>query len=143
VVTTAVVMVLASAALPLARMSIRRQKEAELRHTLRTVRTAIDNFKRDADGNLIAQSELQFGAENYPSSLEQLVDGVARANDATGRKLKYLRRVPIDPITGKAEWGMRSYQDSPTSTAWGGQSLYDIYSKAEGKALDGSRYRDW
>jgi general secretion pathway protein G len=143
IVATAVIMVLASAALPLARVSIRRQKEVALRQTLREVRNAIDTFKRDADGQIIAMSELQFGAENYPASLDQLVQGVARANDATGRKLKYLRRIPIDPITGTTDWGMRSYQDSATSTAWGGQSLYDIYSKAEGKALDGTRYKDW
>jgi general secretion pathway protein G len=143
VVTTAVIMILASAALPLARVSIKRQREADLRRTLRDVRTAIDKFKDDADRGLIAPTELQFGSENYPSSLDQLIEGVSRANDATGRKMKYLRRIPMDAITGKAEWGMRSFQDGPTSTAWGGQNLYDIYSKAEGKALDGTKYKDW
>ena len=142
-VTTAVIMVLASAALPLARVSIKRQREAELRYTLRQMREAIDKFKGDADALKIAPSELQFGNENYPTSLDQLVDGVAANNDATGRKYKYLRRIPIDPMTGKADWGLRSYQDLPNTTTWGGQSVYDVYSKAEGKALDGTKYKDW
>jgi general secretion pathway protein G len=143
VVATAVMMILASAALPLARVSIKRQKEVQLRATLREMRTAIDKFKERADRGEIAMTELAFGSENYPQSLEQLVDGVRMANDASGRKFKFLRRVPIDPITGKAEWGMRSYQDNADSIAWGGQNVFDVYSKAEGKGLDGTKYRDW
>jgi len=143
VVATAVMMILASAALPLARVSIKRQREKDLRYTLREVRTAIDKFKDYADVGRIAQYELQFGSENYPASLEVLVEGVAMANDTTGRKIKLLRRVPIDPMTGRAEWGMRSYQDSADAKAWGGQNVFDVYSKAEGLALDGTKYRDW
>jgi general secretion pathway protein G len=143
VIATAVLMVLASAALPLARVSIKRQREAQLRYTLREVREAIDSFKDWADMGQIAASEIQFGSENYPASLDQLVEGVTLANDATGRKKKFLRRIPIDPMTGRAEWGMRAYQDPPDSKVWGGQSVYDIYSKAEGIALDGTKYRDW
>jgi general secretion pathway protein G len=143
VVATAVMMILASAALPLARVSIKRQKEMHLRATLREMRGAIDKFKERADAGQIAATELTFGGENYPASLEQLVEGVRMANDATGRKFKFLRRIPVDPITGTAEWGMRSYQDSPDALAWGGQNVFDVYSRAEGKALDGSRYRDW
>jgi general secretion pathway protein G len=143
VVATAVMMILASAALPVARVSIKRQREKDLRYTLREMRTAIDKFKDYADTNRIAQYELQFGSENYPASLEQLVEGVAVANDTTGRKLKFLRRIPIDPVTGRAEWGMRAYQDSPDTRVWGGQNVYDVYSKAEGIALDGTKYRDW
>jgi general secretion pathway protein G len=143
IVTTAVMMVLASAALPIAKISIRRQREAELHRTLREVRTAIDKFKDAADRQIIASGEIQFGSDNYPASLEQLVQGVTMANDPSGKKLKFLRRVPIDPLTGRAEWGMRSYTDDPKSTVWGGQSLYDIYSKVDGKGLDGTRYRDW
>jgi general secretion pathway protein G len=144
IIATAVLMVLASAALPLARVSIRRQKESELRHELRTVRGAIDRFKDLADSpNGIAATELRPGCENYPSSLDVLVDGVTRANDASGRKVKFLRRVPIDPLTGRADWGLRAYSDPPDSTVWGGQCVYDVYSKAEGRALDGTRYRDW
>jgi general secretion pathway protein G len=143
IVATAVIMILASAALPLARVSIRRQKEMELHRTLREVRTAIDKFKDYADRGLISQLELQTGAENYPTSLDQLVEGVAAANDATGKKYKFLRRIPIDPLTGKSDWGLRSYNDSPSSTAWGGGNIFDIYSKTEGKALDGTKYKDW
>lgn len=143
VVATAVMMILASAALPLARVSMRRAKEQELHRVLREMRTAIDRFKDNVDTGRIAQSEVSFGNENYPSSLEQLVNGVAYANDATGKKLKLLRRIPIDPITGRAEWGLRAYADAPTSTVWGGSSVYDVYSKAEGVGLDGTKYKDW
>jgi general secretion pathway protein G len=143
VVVTAVMMVLASAALPLARVSIRRQQESELHRDLREMRAAIDKFKDSADTNMIAATELRLGCENYPPSLEMLVDGVPRANDASGSKLKFLRRIPIDPITGKADWGMRSYSDPPTATVWGGQCVYDVYSKAPGKGLNGTLYSDW
>jgi general secretion pathway protein G len=143
VVATAVMLILASAAMPLARVSIKRQRETDLRRTLRELRTAIDKFKDNADAGRIAATELQFGSENYPTSLEQLVNGVAIANDATGHKLKFLRRIPIDPMTGKADWGFRSHEDAPDSKAWGGQNVYDVYSKAEGVALDGTKYRDW
>ena len=87
--------------------------------------------------------EINANGENYPTSLKQLVDGVSAANDVTGKKYKFLRRIPIDPLTGKAEWGLRAYTDAPTSTAWGGSSVYDIYTKAEGKGLDGTKYKDW
>jgi general secretion pathway protein G len=143
VVATAVMMILASAALPLARVSIKRQREQELRDTLRQVRTAIDKFKDDADRGLIAPTELQYGSDNYPVSLQQLVDGVTLANDASGNKFKFLRRIPIDPMTGTTDWGLRSFEDKPDSTTWGGQNVYDIYSKAPGTALDGTKYKDW
>jgi len=143
VVSTAVIMILASAALPLARVSIRRQRESELRQTLREVRAAIDKFKDYADQGQISTFDLQAGSDHYPTSLDQLVEGVGVANDVTGKKFKFLRRIPIDPVTGKADWGLRAYTDAPTSTAWGGGSVYDIYSKAEGKALDGTKYKDW
>jgi general secretion pathway protein G len=143
VIATAVLMVLASAALPLARVSIKRQREAQLRYNLREIREAIDTFKDWADSGNIAAYESTAGCENYPPSLETLVEGVTLANDATGRKKKFLRRVPIDPMTGRAEWGMRSYIDPPDTKVWGGQCVYDIYSKVEGVALDGTKYRDW
>ncbi len=143
IVATAVLMILASAALPIARVSMRRQNEADLRRVLREMRLAIDQYKDYADNNLLGITETRIGTEGYPPSLEVLVDGVVMANDATGRKKKFLRRVPIDPITGRAEWGLRSYTDAPTATAWGGMTVYDVYSKAEGRGLDGSRYRDW
>ena len=142
-VVCTILLILAAAVMPLARVTVQRQREAELRRALREMRTAIDKFKDYADTNRIAQYELQFGSENYPASLDVLVEGVAMANDTTGRKLKFLRRIPIDPVTGRAEWGMRAYQDSPDSKVWGGQNVYDVYSKAEGVALDGTKYRDW
>lgn len=143
VIATAVMMVLASAALPVARVSMRRSKEAELHRVLREMRTAIDDFKRWADAQRISTMEVNIGNENYPPSLETLVEGVPFANDPSGRKKKFLRRIPIDPITGKTDWGMRAYSDSPDSNAWGGQSVFDVYSKAPGKGLDGTKYRDW
>ena len=143
VVATAVIMVLASAALPLARVSIKRQREAQLRYNLREMREAIDSFKDWADLGQIAASEIQFGSEGYPASLDVLVEGVTLANDATGRKKKFLRRIPIDPMTGRAEWGLRAYSDPPDSKVWGGSSVFDVYSKSEGIALDGTKYRDW
>jgi general secretion pathway protein G len=143
IVATAVMMILASAALPLARVSIKRQREAELRRSLRVMRLAIDDFKRWADAQRISTLDVNIGQENYPPNLEILVEGVPFANDASGRKKKFLRRIPIDPMTGETDWGLRSYGDSPDSRVWGGQSVFDVYSRAPGTALDGTEYRDW
>ena len=143
IVVTTIVLILASAVQPLVRVTITRTKEAELRRVLREMRTAIDKYKDAADLQMIPPTELKVGAEGYPPTLETLVDGVSVANDATGRKLKFLRRVPMDPITGSDEWGMRSYQDKPDVTRWGGQNVYDVFSLSEGTALDGTKYRDW
>jgi general secretion pathway protein G len=142
-VVTTIVLILAAAVQPLAKVAITRQKEAELRRALREMRTAIDKFKDAADAQMIPPTELKVGSENYPPTLELLVEGVSVANDATGRKLKFLRRVPIDPMTGSDEWGMRSYQDKADSTTWGGQNVYDVYSQSGGTGLDGTKYRDW
>jgi general secretion pathway protein G len=142
-VVAAVIMILASAIMPLAKVTARRQREAELRRDLREMRTAIDKFKDAADLGLIGTLDLKVGSENYPADLQQLVDGVTAANDATGRKLKFLRRIPVDPMTRTSEWGLRSYQDKPDATRWGGQNVYDVYTTFDGKALDGSKYRDW
>jgi general secretion pathway protein G len=142
-VTTAVLAILASAALPMARVTMQRQREIELRRVLREMRTAIDKFKDYADTQVIAPTEVPFGSEGYPPSLTVLVEGVARNNDASGSKIKLLRRIPIDPMTGSADWGMRSYQDNRDSTVWGGQNVFDVYSKSEGTALDGTKYKDW
>ena len=143
VVVTAIMAILATAALPIARVSMRRQKEADCRRELRNIRAAIDLFHDMAETGRLAQSEVQFGNEFYPNSLEQLVDGALLANDATGRKKKFLRRIPIDPLTGSTDWGKRSYQDAPDAKVWGGQNVFDVYTKAEGRALDGTKYRDW
>jgi general secretion pathway protein G len=142
-IVSTILIILASAVMPLAKVNSQRQKEAELRRALREMRTAIDRFKDSADAGMISAFDLKPGSENYPADLDTLVEGVAVVNDATGRKLKFLRRVPMDPFTGSTEWGLRSYQDRPDSRSWGGQNVYDIYTKADGTALDGSKYRDW
>ena len=142
-VVSSILMILASAAMPLAKVSAVRTREAELRRDLREMRTAIDKYKDAADNGQIGQLEIKAGSEGYPADLETLVEGVAANNDATGRKLKFLRRVPVDPMTGKAEWGKRSYQDDAKATRWGGQNVFDVYTTSEGTALDGTKYRDW
>ena len=142
-VVCTILLILASAVMPLAKVTIQRQREAELRRSLREMRTAIDKFKDLADAGVIAPSEIKAGSENYPPSLETLVEGVTKNNDATGVKLKFLRRIPIDPITRSTEWGMRSYTDKPDSTSWGGSNVFDVYTKSDGKALDGTKYKDW
>jgi general secretion pathway protein G len=143
IVVSTILLILASAVLPLAKVTVQRQREIELRRELRELRTAIDKYKDAVDAGLIGGVDVRVGSEGYPPDLETLVEGVPAQNDQSGRKLKFLRRVPIDPMTGAADWGMRSYQDQPDSTSWGGQNVYDVYTKADGTALDGTRYRDW
>jgi general secretion pathway protein G len=142
-VVTTIILILASAVMPLTRVTIQRQKEAELRRALREIRTAIDKYKDGVDAGLIGGTDVKVGSEGYPPDLETLVEGVSVVNDQSGRRLKFLRRVPIDPLTGDADWGLRAYQDDPDSTSWGGQNVYDVYTKFDGTALDGSKYRDW
>jgi general secretion pathway protein G len=142
-VVTTILLILASAVMPLAKVTVQREREAELRRALREMRTAIDKYKDAVDNGLIGSVDVKVGSEGYPPDLETLVEGVTVANDASGRKLKLLRRIPIDPITHSAEWGMRAYGDKPDSTSWGGGNVYDVYSKSEGTALDGTKYRDW
>lgn len=143
VVSAAILAILASGAIPLARVSMKRAKEAELRRSLREMRTAIDKFKDAADQGLISPLDLQAGGDNYPKSLQQLVDGVTLNNDATGKKLRFLRRIPIDPMTAQADWRLRASQDDPKSTVWGGSNVYDVMCKSDGTALDGTKYKDW
>ena len=142
-VVSTLLIILASAIMPMAKVTMQRQREAELRRSLREMRNAIDRFKMAADSGQIGPMDLKTGAEGYPEDLETLVEGVSVVGDASGRKLKFLRRVPIDPMTNSTDWGMRSYQDRPDSTTWGGQNVFDVYTKSEGKALDGTKYRDW
>ena len=142
VVVTTILLVLASTVMPLAQVTMQRQREAELHRALREMRTALDKFKDAVDQGLVPSTELEPANEGYPPDLETLVDGVSVANDASGRKLKFLRRIPIDPMT-KDEWGLRSYQDDPDSKSWGGQNVFDVYTKSDGTALDGTKYRDW
>ena len=142
-VVTTIILILASAIMPLARVTATRAREAELRRDLREMRTAIDKFKDQADLGNIASTDVKTGSEGYPPDLDTLVEGVAAANDATGRKLKFLRRIPVDPMTHSIDWGLRSYQDEPDATKWGGQSVFDVYTTFSGTALDGTRYKDW
>jgi len=142
-VVSAMVIILASAVMPLAKVTATRQREIDLHRSLREMRTAIDRFKDAADLGQISPLELKAGAEGYPPDLQTLVDGVTAANDATGRKLKFLRRIPIDPMTNSQEWGKRAYQDDADTTTWGGKNIFDVYTKSSGTGLDGTKYRDW
>ena len=142
-VVATIIIILASAIMPLARVTATRTREAELRRALREIRTAIDKYKDAADLGQIGSFDIKVGSENYPADLQVLVDGVTAANDATGRKLKWLRRIPVDPMTRSTEWGKRSYQDKPDATRWGGQNVFDVFTTFDGKALDGTKYRDW
>jgi general secretion pathway protein G len=143
IVVSAILIILASAAMPLARVTATRHREAELRRALREIRTAIDHYKDAADLGAISPLELRLGNEGYPPDLQTLVDGVPAANDASGRRLRFLRRIPIDPMTRGTEWGLRSYQDDPGATSWGGQNVFDVYTRFDGTALDGTRYSEW
>jgi len=143
VIVTAILMILASTIMPMAQVVSQRQKEVELRRSLREMRTAIDKFKDAVDQGQIPTTELEPGNEGYPPDLETLVNGVSAANDASGRKLKFLRKIPIDPMTNSAEWGKRAYQDKSDSQSWGGKNVYDIYTTYKGTALDGTKYQDW
>jgi general secretion pathway protein G len=136
IVATTILIILTGMALPLAQVSVKRERERELRTALWTLRDAIDRYKDTADRGSF---QTKVDSNNYPPDLETLVKGV----DVGGKKLKFLRRVPIDPMTGKGEWGMRSTQDDPTSDSWGEQNVFDIYSKSQGKGLDGTNYKDW
>lgn len=142
IATAAIVMILAGAILPLARTTVTRQRELELRRVLRELRTAIDRYKLAVDQGQIGGSDVKLGSEGYPPDLETLVKGVNRVG-TTDRKIKFLRHVPSDPLTGSAEWGMRCYQDDPDATSWCGQNVYDVYSTSPGKGLDGTKYVDW
>jgi general secretion pathway protein G len=174
IMACAILAILSSAALPIARMTVQRQREAELRRVLREMRSAIDRYKDDADKNLI---RTEVGSQNYPPDLQTLVDGVTvsiPANAPAGisastlatasggsagasagtsatsslgsdvpNKVRYLRKIPVDPMTGKAEWGMRAVQDDPDSDSWSGHNVFDVYSQSTATAIDGTKYKDW
>jgi general secretion pathway protein G len=137
IVTVAILAILASAAIPLARFRAQREKEKQLRYDLWQMRDAIDHYKDAADRNLIPMQKID--SQGYPPDLDTLVNGV----EIQGKKVKFLRRIPVDPMTGKADWGLRSMQDDPNSDSWGGQSVFDVHSKSQGTALDGTKYSDW
>ena len=171
IIACGILLVLSSAALPLTRVTVKRQREAELRRSLREMRDAIDRYKNDADKNLI---RTEVGSQNYPPDLQTLVDGVSVSVGGTAQigvsaaalaaasgtaqggglssptsttelptKARYLRKIPVDPTTGKAEWGLRSIQDDPDSHSWGGHNVFDVYSLSTDMAMDGTNYGDW
>jgi general secretion pathway protein G len=136
IVATAILVILTGMAVPLARVTIKREKERELRYDLWQMRDAIDRYKDAADRGGF---QIKVGTEGYPPDLETLVKGV----DVSGKKLRFLRKIPIDPMTGGVEWGLRSMQDDPDSDSWGEQNVFDVHTKSEGTALDGTKYKDW
>ena len=138
-VVCSMIAILTAMAVPIARYTLKRQNELELRHQLRTMRDAIDKYKQYTDAGLIP---LEVGSEGYPPDLETLVEGVTLVGQVN-KKQKFLRRVPVDPMTKEAEWGLRSYQDEPDSFAWGGQNVYDVYSLSERRGIDKTYYKDW
>ena len=140
IVAVALLALLSTIALPLARVQIKRERERELRLALREIRTAIDRYKEAADRGMF---QVKLGTEGYPPDLEVLVEGVELANSPEGKRLKLLRRIPKDPMTNSTEWGLRSYQDSPDSLSWGGQNVFDVYTQSQDIALDGTRYSEW
>jgi general secretion pathway protein G len=172
VIACGILMVLSSAALPLARVTVVRQREAELRRDLREMRDAIDRYKDAADKNLI---RIEVGSQGYPPDLETLMTGVTvsvggtsqvgtsastvanfsstaqvgaassptTSTSTTPTKVRFLRKIPVDPMTGKAEWGLRAIQDDPDSHSWGGHNVFDVYSLSTGTAMDGTNYADW
>jgi general secretion pathway protein G len=142
VATAAILMILASAILPLGRVAQRRAQELELRRNLRTIREAINRYKTAVDQGQIGGTDVKLGSEGYPPDLETLVKGVNRVG-AAERKLKFLRRLPRDPVAGTDEWGLRCYQDDPDSTSWCGENVWDVYSKSTSKGLDGTTYNTW
>jgi general secretion pathway protein G len=151
IATATILLILASAILPMATTMHKRNKELELRRALRQMRTAIDEYHKAVPTagaaplpgqRQISALENKLGSEGYPEKLDVLVEGV-RGLGASDVKLKFLRRIPIDPMTNSTEWGMRCYQDEPDSTSWCGKNVYDVYTKSEGRALDGTLYVEW
>jgi len=136
IVATAILVILTSLAIPMARIGIKRERERELRHDLWEMRDAIDRYKDAADRGAF---QIKVGSEGYPPDLETLVNGV----DVGGKKIRFLRRIPVDPMTGNKEWGTRSMQDDPDSDSSGGDNVFDVYTKSPGTALDGTEYKSW
>jgi general secretion pathway protein G len=136
IIATTILLILSTMAVPMARLSIKREKEKRLRADLWEMRDAIDRYKIDADRGAF---QTKVDSQNYPPDLETLVKGV----DVQGKKVRYLRKIPIDPMTNTTEWGLRSMQDDPESDSFGGQSVFDVFTKSRDEALDGTKYRDW
>jgi general secretion pathway protein G len=136
IIATTILLILSTMAVPMARLTIKREKERRLRSDLWEMRDAIDRYKMDADRGAF---QTKVDSQNYPPDLETLVKGV----DVQGKKVRYLRKIQIDPMTGTTEWGLRSMQDDPDSDSFGGQSVFDVYTKSRDEALDGTKYKDW
>lgn len=136
IVAITILIILTGAAIPIARVRVRRDKERDLRQALWEMRDAIDRYKDAADRGAF---QVKLGSEGYPPDLDTLVEGV----DVGGKKVRFLRRIPVDPMTGKAEWGKRCMSDDPDSTSWCGDNVFDVYSESTGTALDGTKYQDW
>jgi len=139
IVACGILVVLAGMAVPMARVQIKREREAALRYDLLQMRNAIDRYKDAADRNLI---RVKLGTEGYPPDLQTLVDGVQLAG-APDRRVRFLRKIPTDPMTGTKDWGLRSVQDDADADSWGGQDVFDVYTKSTGTALDGTKYSNW
>jgi general secretion pathway protein G len=137
IVVITILLILMGAAVPIMKVSVKRQREVELHRALWEMRTAIDRYKDAADRNAFQQ---KLGSEGYPPDMDTLVNGVEIAG---GKKLRFLRKIPVDPMTGNTDWGMRSMQDDPQSDSWGGQNVFDVYTKSPGTALNGQKYKDW
>lgn len=137
IVVITILLILMGAAVPIMKISVQRQREVELRRALWEMRSAIDRYKDAADRNAFQQ---KLGSEGYPPDMDTLVNGVEIAG---GKKLRFLRKVPVDPMTGNTDWGMRSMQDDPQSDSWGGQNVFDVYTKSTGTGLNGTKYKDW
>ncbi len=136
IVATAILVILTGLAVPLARVTIKREKERELRAALWQMRDAIDRYKDAADRGAF---QTKVGSEGYPPDLDTLVKGV----DVGGKKVRFLRKIPLDPMTNSTEWGMRAMKDDPDSDSWGGDNVFDVFTKSQGEALDGTKYKDW
>jgi general secretion pathway protein G len=139
IVACGILVILSSMAVPMARVQLKRQKETELRRDLIEMRDAIDRYKDAADQNLI---KVELGTEGYPPDLETLVNPVQLAG-APDRRVRFLRKIPVDPMTGTTDWGLRSVQDDADSDTWGGQDVFDVFTKSTDTALDGTKYSDW
>lgn len=137
IIVISIILILMGAAVPVVRVSVKREKETDLRRALWEMRSAIDRYKDAADKNAF---QIKLGTEGYPPDLDTLVNGVEIAG---GKKLRFLRRIPVDPMTGNTDWGLRSMQDDPQSDSWGGQNVFDVYTKSDGTALNGTKYKDW
>jgi general secretion pathway protein G len=140
VVACAILLILATASIPLARNTIRFRREEELHWQLRQIRDAIDRYKDASDKG---QIQVKAGTEGYPESLDALVKPTPLTGTATDKRIRFLREIPMDPMTKSKDWGLRSVQDDTDSTSWGGQDVFDVYSKSSGMAMDGTKYSDW